>query len=268
MKFTVGQLAKIFNISPQSIHSYVEMGILPCQRDTNGYRQFDEFSFQILGTIIKNRNSGFSLKESDYTYTQVSANKIIDKLIEQKVQINDQLRHLNYQAHQLEVDIMKLNRFLLHPNEMRWVNIPKMVRFNLGNVESIKELLKENENLVAKWYSNLFFTFSSVKFNFINSRFANVNFGLLTTYNNFIALIDEIDDHTQILQACEGVSILSTYNNEMSIKQLEGFVNQALVKYSDYCLHSDPYTRLITSYLDDQRNKVNIIELIIPLKKR
>lgn len=95
MKFTVGQLAKIFNISPQSIHSYVEMGILPCQRDTNGYRQFDEFSFQILGTIIKNRNSGFRLKESDYTYTQVSANKIIDKLIEQKVQINDQLRHLN-----------------------------------------------------------------------------------------------------------------------------------------------------------------------------
>ena len=268
MKFTVGQLAKIFDISAQSIHSYVEMGILPCVRDENGYRVFDEYGFQILGTIIKNRNSGFSLKESDYTYTNVNPDDIIDKMIDRKHSINNELKKLHFQSQQLELDIVKLNRFLIHPNEIKWIKVPKMVRFNLGRVDSIKDLLKKDEQAVSKWYSNLFYVYSSVEIKWNEDHIEDFNFGLVTTYSNFSELIDYESDNITFTSECEAVSILTTYNNRISIKQLESLINSTLVKYKDCYLQFHPFTRLVTSYLDQNNNKVNIIELTIPLKKR
>ena len=268
MKFTVGQLAKIFDISAQSIHSYVEMGILPCHRDENGYRIFDEYGFQILGGIIKNRNSGFSLKESDYTYTNVDPFEIIDKMIERKEQISHQMRRLHFQAQQLETDIIKLNQFLLRPEQMKWVTIDKMVRFNLGSVDVIIQKLKEDEKVVSKWYSNLFYCYSSVDLIWNEDHIEAMNFGLISTYSNFNEFIDIDSKNTSIIDSCNAISVLTSYNNRISINQLEGLIQNVLVKYKEYCLQSNPYTRLVTSYNDQDDNKVNIIELTIPLKKR
>lgn len=89
MRFTVGQLAKVYKISAQAIHGYVDMGILPCVRDDNGYRYFDDYGFQILGTIIKNRNIGFPLKESSYVYDKSSLEEIMERLSEQERKVND-----------------------------------------------------------------------------------------------------------------------------------------------------------------------------------
>ena len=90
MRYTVGQLAKVYKISSQAIHGYVDMGILPCVRDKNGYRYFDDYGFQILGTIIKNRNIGFPLKESNYVYQKSNLLEILEKLNNQEEKVNIQ----------------------------------------------------------------------------------------------------------------------------------------------------------------------------------
>ena len=59
MKFTVGQLAKIFNISPQSIHSYVEMGILPCNATQTVTVNSMSLVFKFWEQLLKTEILGF-----------------------------------------------------------------------------------------------------------------------------------------------------------------------------------------------------------------
>lgn len=147
MRFTVGQLAKVYKISAQAIHGYVDMGILPCVRDDNGYRYFDDYGFQILGTIIKNRNIGFPLKESSYVYDNSSLEEIMERLSEQERKVNDELLDLMTQVRQLDFDKHLLQRAATQKDVPVLVDMDKTFRYLLGNnTKNIKELA-----ILAKW---------------------------------------------------------------------------------------------------------------------
>ncbi len=92
MKYTVGQLSKIYSISSQTIHKYVDMGLVQCKRNKNGYRIFDNYSFQQLGTIIKYKNAGFLLKETNFVYQNLFIEEILNKMTEKSLQLNEELK--------------------------------------------------------------------------------------------------------------------------------------------------------------------------------
>ena len=234
MRFTVGQLAKVYKISAQAIHGYVDMGILPCVRDDNGYRYFDDYGFQILGTIIKNRNIGFPLKESSYVYDNSSLEEIMERLSEQERKVNDELLDLMTQVRQLDFDKHLLQRAATQKDVPVLVDMDKTFRYLLGNnTKNIKEFIKEDCTSVSLWYSNLFYQ----------------------------------SENLEIVEAGKAISIVTAYKNEVNINQLESLIKHSLVKYPEYCIKSDPFTRLVTSYRDELCEKVNIIELMIPVKK-
>ena len=190
MRFTVGQLAKVYKISAQAIHGYVDMGILPCVRDDNGYRYFDDYGFQILGTIIKNRNIGFPLKESSYVYDKSSLEEIMERLSEQERKVNDELLDLMTQVRQLDFDKHLLQRAATQKDVPVLVDMDKTFRYLLGNnTKNIKEFIKEDCTSVSLWYSNLFYTQSSLVLHYENEKIQNYSLCLMTSKTNFYDLI-------------------------------------------------------------------------------
>ena len=61
---SIGQLAKLTNVSNRTLRYYEELGlIVPKQRGSNRYRYYDESHIQRLSTIKLLQDSGFALKE-------------------------------------------------------------------------------------------------------------------------------------------------------------------------------------------------------------
>ena len=268
MRFTVGQLAKVYNISSQAIHGYVDMGILPCVRDDNGYRYFDEYGFQMLGTIIKNRNIGFPLKESNYVYQKSNLIEILHRLNEQEQKANDEMMHLMIQLQQLDNDKFLIQRALLQKDTPVLIDMDKIYRYKLGNdTQNITDLIKEDSTAVSLWYSNLFYTQSSLVLNYEDNHINGYTFCLMTSNNNYHGKIDYPSNNLEIVEKGKAISVMTIYKNEVSFKLLESLINASLVKYPEYCIKSEPFTRLVTSFSDELCEKVNIIELMIPLQK-
>ena len=269
MRFTVGQLAKVYNISSQAIHGYVDMGILPCVRDDNGYRYFDEYGFQILGTIIKNRNIGFPLKESNYVYQKSNLIEILHRLNEQEQKANDEMMHLMIQLQQLDNDKFLIQRALLQKDIPVLIDMDKIYRYKLGDdTQNITDLIKEDSTAVSLWYSNLFYTQSSLVLNYEDSHINGHTFCLMTSNNNYHGKIDYPSNNLEIVEKGKAISVMTIYKNEVSFKLLESLINTSLVKYPEYFIKSEPFTRLVTSFSDELCEKVNVIELVIPVKKR
>lgn len=267
MKFTVGKLSKIYAISPQSIHAYVDMGILPCVRDENGYRYFDEYGFQILGTIIKHRNAGLPLKDSSFVYENSDECEIYDRLLKQKYKLREELSNLIKQINQLDEQLDMLGHHLTKPNTVCFKTIENMVRYNLGAVEEILAYEKDKLNEISKWYSNLFYTMSSLKINYQENHISSYDYTLITSKTFFDDKIDIQSTNVEIIEEGMVASIVSNYTNTISINLLESLITRFLAEYPEYQLRSMPFTRLLTSYQDINKEKVNVFELIIPIKK-
>lgn len=266
MKFTVGQLSKIFSISAQSIHSYVDMGILPCIRNEKGYRYFDEYGFQILGTIIKHRNAGMPLKDSSFVYENADEQEIYTRLLQQKQQLKKELALVTKRLYQLDNQIDYLSRHLLAPHRVQFLDMGRMVRFNLGRIEEILKFKNEKMNEISRWYSNLFYTQSSLKLNYIDSKIDSYDHTLIIDKKLFDELIDIRSEYTEEIEGGSVASILCEYQNEISIKLLEKEIANFFAEYPQFTLASSPFTRLLTSYNDINKDKVNIFEIIIPIK--
>lgn len=266
MQFTVGQLSKIFSISAQSIHSYVDMGILPCIRDGKGYRYFDEYGFQILGTIIKHRNAGLPLKESSFVYDNADEQEIYSRLLQQKQELKKELALVTKRLYQLDNQIDCLSRHLLAPSQIEFIQMDKMIRFNLGKVEHILQYKNDRMEEISRWYSNLFYTQSSLKLNYNNSTIESYEYALIIDQRLFDELIDMKSDEVEEIPSGLVASIICEYTNEISINLLEKEITNFFVHYPTYSLRDAPFTRLLTSYNDINKNKVNIFELILPIK--
>lgn len=269
MRYTVGQLAKVYKISSQAIHGYVDMGILPCVRDENGYRYFDDYGFQILGTIIKNRNIGFPLKESNYVYQKSNLIEILEKLNTQEEKVNTQMRKLMNQQRQLDTDKSLIQRALLQREVPILTDMDKIFRYSLGrNPRNITEFIKEDSTSVSLWYSNLFYTQSSLVLEYEEGHIQNHYFCLMASKDNFYERIDYKSENLQVVEPGKAISIVTIYKNTVSLKLLESLINLSLVKFPEYCIKMQPFTRLVTSFSDENCEKVNVIELVIPVKKR
>lgn len=63
MYYTVRQLARKMGVTEHTIRFYTDTGILPCQRDVNNRRIFDDHSAEWLGVIQCLRSCGLSLDD-------------------------------------------------------------------------------------------------------------------------------------------------------------------------------------------------------------
>lgn len=63
MEYTVKQIAKLMNMSEHTVRFYTDKELLPCKRDKNNHRIFDDESINWLKGIQCLRNCGVSIED-------------------------------------------------------------------------------------------------------------------------------------------------------------------------------------------------------------
>ena len=63
MEYTVKQIAKLMNMSEHTVRFYTDKQLLPCKRDKNGHRIFNDESMNWLKGIQCLKNCGVSLED-------------------------------------------------------------------------------------------------------------------------------------------------------------------------------------------------------------
>lgn len=97
----IGELAKAFDISSDTIRYYETEGLLlPCRRSASGYRLYDQANYAALEFIINAKMIGFTLQEIKYllhidthksTYSCQTVKAFVD---EKRASVQQQLAQL------------------------------------------------------------------------------------------------------------------------------------------------------------------------------
>jgi DNA-binding transcriptional MerR regulator len=99
-KFLVGDLAKKFGISPQTVHWYEAQGLLPrAQRGESGYRHYSREAVDQLAFVRRALSIGFSVKEIKLIVQarsdgQLPCDLVVELLTKKMLQIDEQIKTL------------------------------------------------------------------------------------------------------------------------------------------------------------------------------
>jgi len=63
MEYTIKEFANKFNVSEHTVRYYTDIGLLPCKRDKNNRRVFDEVSENWMQGIICLKSCGTSIED-------------------------------------------------------------------------------------------------------------------------------------------------------------------------------------------------------------
>lgn len=139
-KMTVGEFAKLKNISQETLRHYDRMGLLKPQwtDEMTGYRYYSIFQYETLSTILELRDLGMPLKEIKEFLGKRDVDRTIQLLEERHKQLSLEIQRLaaieNSVAHKLahlkkystmkpsqkyEVKVLPERRILLWNQELR-----------------------------------------------------------------------------------------------------------------------------------------------------
>lgn len=59
----ISEISKILNIQPSTIRYYEQRGLIISQRASNGYREYNDASLELLKLLLYAKELGFSLSE-------------------------------------------------------------------------------------------------------------------------------------------------------------------------------------------------------------
>ena len=119
-RYTVGVLARLAGVSPDSIRHYERIGILPrAERTPSGYRVWDMRVVQYLKWLGPARGAGFTLRELAKVFrmhrTGIPPCRAVRDILDQKlIHLSAQIEELSTIHSQLKTVLTQWNRKLLH----------------------------------------------------------------------------------------------------------------------------------------------------------
>ncbi len=274
MKYTVGQLAKIYNISAQTIHKYVDKGLIQCTRDKNGYRIFNNYNLQQLGTIIKYKNVGLSLKDTNFVYQNLHAEEILQKMQQSSFELEKQLKKSQLRHAQMIEDVQLMNNYINTENDFVVEEKKCMYRLDICDInlgeEVNGELLKDEvlTKTLSNWYEHLFHVKSSLKFNYNDFQIKNYNVGAIANYDFYKENIKEKNEKAKKITGGLFARKTMSYENHVNTQKIEEEINNFFLHNPNYKLRHEPITRLIISYKNKCNDKINVFELLLPIRIR
>jgi len=124
--YTVGQLAKAFEISRSTLLYYDKKGLLkPSARSAANYRRYSDLDYQRLQKIMNYRDTGLSLFEIKKLLNGESDNQRISILAAQLDNLNKSIAQLREQQ-QIIVDMIghdAISRTTRSMNKKQWVEL-------------------------------------------------------------------------------------------------------------------------------------------------
>ncbi|MBL8966038.1 MAG: MerR family transcriptional regulator [Spirochaetaceae bacterium] len=266
MKYHVGKLSSLFGISAQTLHHYEKLGLLEVDRhEGNAYRSYDDYGFQRLGTIRKLRNAGFSLKDSAFVYGRIGERDVYEKYKKRKREVQAHIREQQRVVDQLEAYLDQLERLLLPDEGFKVLEYDGFHRLDLGRADDATTLLEGRERSAAAWFRQLFFTTTSILLDFDGLEVRDYSMGVIAERSVFLSLLRARDDGAEFIPGGAFASRVVKYHNTMDPGAMGRLCADHLAE-SGQRLRGKPFTRLVTSFRDHEDNKVNIVELLIPIE--
>lgn len=103
MKFSIGQVSKLFEISKDTLRHYDKIGILkPEVNEANGYRYYYEEDLEKLGLILETKYLGISLSEIKETIESESLIQYKNSVEKQEKSIKKQIEELKRKQEHLQ----------------------------------------------------------------------------------------------------------------------------------------------------------------------
>lgn len=162
-RYTIGKMAKLNNISEQTLRLYDKIGLFkPAYVDEkNGYRQYDIGQCARLDIIQYLKNLGMTLKEIKEVFDLRDLDILESKLEESKLQIDGQLEKLYEQKKAIQRTIDSFELFKVAPkvgmitlefiNKRTMLLVDEKVNFYDYNLDVYESLLREfKDNLIKR----------------------------------------------------------------------------------------------------------------------
>ncbi len=231
MKLSIGQVAKLFDISIDTLRHYDKIEILkPEVNKDNGYRYYSFQHLDQLALILGTKYLGISLSDIKNTIESEDIKEYKNLIFRQEEMINQKIEHLNKLAKEIEENKQMLNTIINFKNEYDFSKLQiQKNKYNFycidyknllsGNFykeyldllnEDLEEyfyiydilenkILKENEKFlcIRKKEQNSIFMENTIKLNKLDIVKKNIYGSVVVT--NFYGNTDEIENYLKLL---------------------------------------------------------------------
>lgn len=118
MKFSIGQVSKLFEISKDTLRHYDKIGILkPEVNETNGYRYYYEEDLEKLGLILETKYLGIPLSEIKETIESEDLKEYKNLIQKQEESITKQIEELKIKQQHLQEAKEVIDKIMNFKNE-------------------------------------------------------------------------------------------------------------------------------------------------------
>jgi len=158
-KFLIGELAKIFNISTDTLRHYDKMNLLKPEQDSiNSYRYYDISSMFKLSRILFLKNLGISLSEIEDYMKNKNANRLLHMLKKKDEDLDLRIQQLTNLKHKISSKLelfehakTQLGKITISTHDERRGIFIKTV--GLEDTTEVKEIFKRSENYlkISSW---------------------------------------------------------------------------------------------------------------------
>lgn len=140
--YSIGAVAKMYNIHPQTLRLYEREGLLCPDRTRKNTRLYSEDDLSRLETILNlTRDMGVNLAGVDVVLN------MLDKIEEMKRQFNLLLQYLQDELHKDITDIdMKMRTALVHAPRMTMIPVDEWIRTSNDKMSSNLQPLEKEDS--------------------------------------------------------------------------------------------------------------------------
>ena len=268
MEILVGELAKLYGLSSQTLHYYEEKGVLNPNRSlTNGYRYYEASDISRLGSIKKYRNAEFSLPEGVFLFEEADDWDIATYYQKQKEKIRKEIERKQHLMIQIDDDLSLYNRYQRIGNRFIEEELDGFMRFESLRAERIFQNNKKSKE-ATPWFKNILYTFASYMY-YIDENITEVKeitYGMVCS--NLMAKYLELEKTRSVINIHKGLFLTSVMNTDVD-GSLEEYINKCLtyVKENNYELRGNPFCRTIFLFTNSERNRKSYNFFYITIKK-
>ncbi len=176
MNILVGDLAKLFGISSQSLHYYEKIGVLNPQKDIiNEYRYYDLSDFSKLGALRKLRNADFSLDDSISIFNSTDYTEVAEKYLEKKNDILKEIEKKQQIIEKLDKATALYKKYKEIGSEITIETLPPFLRFESADTHIIFQNRKMRTEAIP-WFVNILHTFSCQMYYYDDKEFTSFSY--------------------------------------------------------------------------------------------
>ena len=264
MKYKIGELAKIFNITKEGIRYYEKAEILePVRDEENGYRYYSLFDFQKLAAVKKFQNINFSLEEIKDVYS--SQKEDLLKIYERKLK---EIKNEVYIKEKITEIVTEQIEIIKNVEELvKNYKIIEKKEFYRYNFIDLNELINSKHiNEVSSWFKNMLLINASSKLSVVDNKVSLESKGLIVEKEIGDKLSINLDNNVEIIHKNMYLyTVIKIVDGDFQLDYLNKMIEEYKNKTNNQIRTG--FTRVAFSYVNEENIPIVYTEVFLSIIK-